>query len=236
METFNRPLLCPALDLQTLDGNLRLAEEIADLADAFKVNDDAVDDAGLEALVKPFGQFGRPIFVDMKMLKGSRTMKERAQGAVRLNVALINAFALADKLLAKTTEFLKGKGTRLLAVTVLTHHDENYCQEYFRRSVEESVRFFSQKALDFGCDGFILPAPTLPAVKDFDGIKGTPAIRPVWSQRDANDQELTATPAEAVRMGSNILIAGSPIAKAPNRRESVLRFLEEMDNAWAKVG
>src|SRR3989338_7505420 len=105
---WERPQLCFALDADDISKNLRLAEETAQVVDILKINDDAVDESGLEAVVTPFLQFGLPIFVDMKMHKGKRTMSARALRAAKLGVALVNAFAEADRLLEGPAEALRG--------------------------------------------------------------------------------------------------------------------------------
>ena len=230
----SRPLLCQALDQLSLVENLRLAEEVAGVVGALKVNDDGVDRAGLAALVNPFLELGLPLMVDMKMFKGARTMAARAQEAAALGVSFINAFALADRLLRPAVEVLEGTDTQLLAVTVLTHHDEAYCQKFFRRSLEDTVRLLSETAVEFGCHGVILPGPTLPVVADLPVFAVTPGIRPDWSERGANEQRSTSTPAEAVRGGSKLVIVGGPTANYPDGpKAGAQRILEEMDGASA---
>lgn len=230
------PLLCQVLDQPSLVENLRLAEKVAEVVGALKVNDDGVDHAGLAALVNPFLEFGLPLFVDMKMFKGARTMAARAQEAAALGVSFISALALADRLLRRTVEVLEGTGTQLLAVTVLTHHDEAYCRKYFRRSLADTVRLLAETAVEFGCQGVILPGPTLPVVADLPVIAATPGIRPDWSERRANDQESTSTPAEVVRGGSKIVIVGGPTANYPDGpKAGALRILDEMEVAWDQM-
>lgn len=229
----SKPNLFVALNSSDMTENLRLAEKVAAFADGLKVNDDAVDHAGLSPIVRPLMEFDLPLFVDEKNFKGARTMASRAQTAVELGVTFINAYAQADYLLRGPVEALADTQTSLLAVTVLTHHGEDYCQRYFRRSLSESVRMFAETAMEFGCPGIILPGPTLSAVSDLDLIKAVPAIRPEGSERGENDQESTATPTEAVVGGANILIAGGPIANYPDGPEAgARRIREEMEVAW----
>lgn len=230
------PKLFVALNYRDMSDNLRLAEKVAGIANGLKVNDDAVDHAGLGPIVLPLMDFGLPLFVDEKNWKGSETMAYRAQTAAELGVAFINAFAQADYLLRGPVEALAGTKTSLLAVTVLTHHGEEYCQKYFKRSLPEAVRMLAETAVEFGCPGIILPGPTLSSVSDLNLIKATPGIRPDWSEREANDQESTATPTEAVLGGANILIVGGPIANYPDGSAvGVRRVREEMDAAFEQL-
>jgi len=213
-----------------------LAEQAAGEVDMLKINDDSVDEAGLKACVAPFLQFGLPFWIDMKMMKGSRTMAARARSATALDASFINAYALADRLLRGPVAALEGTETGLLGLTVLTHHNDEYCQLVFRRSLPETVRFLSEMAMARGCDGLLLPPTTLSAVEDIDTIKVNPGIRPDWSEKKANDQESTATPAEAVKGGSNILIVSTPIRKyIDGPAAGARRIKEEMEEAWAKL-
>lgn len=233
----SKPVLCLALDEGSLEGNLKLAEQAAGEVDMLKINDDSVDDAGLRACVEPFLQFRLPFWVDMKMLKGARTMGERATSAAKLGASFINAYALAERLLKGPVDALAGTETGLLGLTVPTHFGEAYCQLVFRRSLPDSVRFLSEIAMAQSLDGLLLPPTTLSAVEDIDTIKATPAIRPDWSEKKANDQESSATPAEAVLGGSKILIVGSPIRKYPDGPAAgARRIKEEMLEAFERRG
>lgn len=230
------PKLFVALNHRDMMENLRLAEKVAAYADGLKINDDAVDHAGLSPIVEPLLEFDLPLFVDEKNFKGAGTMASRAQTAAELGVTFINAYAQADHLLRGPVEALVGTQTILLAVTVLTHHGEEYCQRYFRRSLAESVRMLAETAVEFGCPGIILPGPTLSAVSDLNLIKVVPGIRPEGSERGANDQESTATPTEAVVGGANILIVGGPIANYPGGPEAgARRIREEMESALGEA-
>ena len=232
---FSRPLLCLACDKDSLEANLRLAVQVAGEVDMIKVNDDAVDDAGLGPLVKPFLEFGLPLFVDEKNLKGARTMARRAVKAADLGVAFINAYALADYLLRGPVEALKGSDTRLLVLTVPTHFDDAYCLKYYRRPLAESVRMFSETAIEFGGDGILLPPTTLSAVSDLViEIRATPGISlPDGKPRD--EQRSFSTPEGAVLGGSNILIVGSAIANYPEGPAAgARRIKEEMLEAFKR--
>ena len=184
--------------------------------------------------MKPFLKFGKPLFVDMKLFKGARTMWERAEKAAELGVTLINAFALADRLLRPVVQRLARTDTRLLAVTVLTHMDEAYCQKYFRRSLPEAVGLFADTAWTVDAYGVVLPGTALNVVKDSSLFKATPGIRSPWAPQ-SNDQESVVTPAEAVSGGSNLIICGGPIANYPEAEggplTAVRRIKEEMEEA-----
>lgn len=233
---FSKPLLCAALDQPTLNENLRLAEKIAAWVDVLKLNDDAVDDAGLASLVRPFQELGRPLFVDRKDFKGSRTMARRAHNAAELGVSFINAFAAADYLLKGPVEALEGSDTKLLVVTVPTHFDDAYCWKYHKRSLADTVLLFAETAVEFGAHGIILPVPTLHAVTDLEiEIRATPGIS-LSGDKPRDEQRSISTPAGAVRGGSKVVIVGGSIANHPDGPEiGACLVRKEMAEAWAAM-
>ena len=62
-----------------------------------------------------------------------------------------------------------------------------------------------------------------------DLVLVTPGIRPASSGLD--DQRRTATPAEAVRAGSNILVVGRPITTAAAPVEAAREVVAEIERA-----
>ena len=173
----------------------------------------------------------KPLFIDTKISNGSRTMSNIVQDIVNLGARHTNVWANAERLIRPLLDIVDGTGTELLGVTVTTHFTEKYCQAYFRRSLPDTVRMWSEVALENGCTGIIVPGTTLRAVEDLRCTKVVPAIRPDWFvDKNANDQEQTVTPTEAVQMGADILVCGSPIYTHPKPKEALQMILEEIAN------
>jgi orotidine-5'-phosphate decarboxylase len=61
-------------------------------------------------------------------------------------------------------------------------------------------------------------------------MKVTPGIRPHWYQK-ADDQKRVMTPAEAIKLGANLLVIGRPITEADDPVEAVERTNEEIKKA-----
>lgn len=168
----------------------------------------------------------RSIFVDMKMWNGKRTMTSIVRMLAYKGVAMTNAYAMADRLLEEPARIARESGIALFGVTVLTHYNDAYCQEYFRRSLRETVQFLAQKAMDLGCCGYILPGTMLDAVAGIGGKKFNPATRPSWMQdKQTNDQEQLSTPEESFAGGTDIVSCGSPVFKSSSPRDTLEQIL-----------
>lgn len=224
----NYPFLFVALDYHTGDEVLKIAEELAEIEEnfGFKVNLDVLLKRGL-GFVSELKQFERPVFADLKMLNGTRTMIEIAQRLAELNVDFINIYALAgEEAIGKVLKALQGSNTKLLGLTVLSHYDDAYCQKHFGKSLSKSVEHFATVACDAGCHGIILPGIALEDVRNLEIIKVVPGIRPSWYEDKRHAQPVT--PRQAVENGANILVCGSPITKSSNTREALQKILEEI--------
>lgn len=185
-------------------------------------------------LVAIFKRQGRPLFADLKMWNGSRTMGDIVKKLVALGVDFVNVWAFADKEMAKAVKAAEGSNTKILGLTVLSHYDNEYCQKWFRRTVKEAIAEFSVFAIETGCHGIIVPGTMLDVVKDLKTIKVATGVRPEWYKDDCHAQE--ATPAQVAKGGADFAVCGSPILGQATREEKVAalhRVLEEMRQSAA---
>ena len=229
-----KPLLLIALDsLADYEAvTLKIAERFLDVLGnfGFKVNLDYLlsREKGLKAALEPIQQFGRPLFTDLKMWNGTRTMASVIDSLVALRVDYLNVYALADELLPEAIRVTKGTKTKVLGLTVLTHFNEAYCQKHFRRSLSGTVRHFAEVAVGAGCHGIILPGTALEAVADLNTIKAVPGVRPLWYKDTRHEEEVE--PRVAVERKADILVCGSPIMKSEDPVEALRRILNELED------
>ena len=129
----------------------------------------------------------------------------------------------------KAIRATEGSKTKILALTVLSHYDEKYCQRWFKRTVSEAVFDFSARAIEIGFHGILLPGTMLGEVVALPTIKVATGLRPGWYEDSRHEQE--ATPAEVVRGGAHYAVCGSPVLKQPTMAEKIAalrRILDEM--------
>lgn len=227
-----KPFLFVALDdlVDTETETLKKAEQLCLVNSSnfgFKVNFDYLLCKGLATGIKTVQQFNRPIFADLKMNHGSRTMARVISELVTLGVSYTNIYTLSDLLIDESVKQTENSQTKILGVTILSHFDDVYCRRYFKRSLEEMVFSFATTALLRGCHGVIVPGTTLSIVKHLQGIKVVSGIRPIWYQDDRHQQEVE--PSWAVADGADILVCGDPIMKDKGPMVALQKILSEME-------
>lgn len=239
------PTVFVALDQADPAADLALAERLAAGAPGegygFKVNLDtamhlAPGAPGPYDQLAAFAALGRPLFLDLKMWNGGRTMAAIAAGLARhpeLRVHLVDAYPHAGvPFLRQVAAALEGSATRLLGLTVLTHYGEDDTEALYGRPLEDAVRMLAARAAEAGCHGVVCPARFAPLARDLGLAPLCPGIRPAWfADKGANAQTLVATPAEAVAGGAAYLVVGSPITRDADPGAALGRVLAEVREA-----
>jgi len=194
----------------------------------FKVNLDYLlnPERALKVSVKNIQDYGKPIFTDLKMWNGTRTMAEVIKNLVGLGVDFLNVYALADNLLSEAITVTRGSKTKVLGLTVLSHYDGAYCQKHFLRPLQSTIHHFAGVALDAGCHGIILPGTMLNVVGGFECIKVATGIRPPWYKDERHKQVIT--PRMAIERRADAIVCGGPITKSSNCVEALKKVLSEM--------
>jgi orotidine-5'-phosphate decarboxylase len=227
-------LLYVALDNDEQSANLSLVERISEVSGMFgyKINADHYSLWGLP-YVQELQRYRRPVFVDLKLNNGSRTMTRTLAPLAEVGVNHTNVWALADRLITPTVEALRrieGSQLKVLGVTVTSRFDDDFCKRNFGRSLEDSVRHFTSVALDVGCDGVILPGTCLKAIRDIDAVKLVSGIRPANLGGDSSQQREVVTPHEAIENGADILVCGSPVYSSVDPVAALRSILEQMNS------
>ncbi|MFH2093870.1 MAG: orotidine 5'-phosphate decarboxylase / HUMPS family protein, partial [Pseudomonadota bacterium] len=62
-------------------------------------------------------------------------------------------------------------------------------------------------------------------------IAVTPGIRPAWTLLENDDQKRVTTPAQAVAMGSDLIVIGRPIRDAKDPVLAAQKVIQEIDQA-----
>src|SRR5512142_645998 len=214
------PEMIVALDLTTPQAALALVDRIGDAASFYKVGPALYTVTGPE-LLRALRRKGKRIFLDLKFHDIPNTVAHAVAAAASLEVELLTVHASGGSAMMRAAREAAGTdGPRLLGVTLLTSFTPGDVEEVWGKqllSLREEVARLSHLAYEAGLDGAVTSVLEAEAMKRRYGpefLVATPGIRPAGELQ--GDQARTATPAEAVRAGSDFLVVGRPITAAPD--------------------
>ncbi len=179
------------------------------------------------------------IFLDLKLHDIPATVSRAMESIAELGVNLTTVHC------GETTEMLKaavvgsaGK-TGVLGVTVLTSvsafdiKKAGFENQYYS-DITKLVLKRAETAKDAGCAGVVCSGLEAKMIKNAFGkefLAVTPGIRPAWSLNKKDDQQRIATPADAIKNGSDYLVIGRPIRDANDPVSAAVLTAEEIQSA-----
>jgi orotidine-5'-phosphate decarboxylase len=196
----------------------------------FKIGTQLFTAAGPE-LVRGLVARGERVFLDLKFHDIPNTVVSAVAEACRLRASLVDVHALGGRgMMEAAVAALPAMGTRLLAVTILTSHDdESLATVGVQGPVADSVRRLALLAKQAGVDGVVASPHEVAVVREACGgdfLIVTPGIRPAGS--DPGYQARAATPAAALAAGADYLVVGRPIVAAADPAVAARGILKEM--------
>ena len=173
--------------------------------------------------VKEIKRRGHRIFLDLKLHDIPNTVKSAMAVLSKLNVDMTNLHAAGgSKMMEAALEGLtRPDGTRplLIAVTQLTSTSQEMLENdlLIQKPMAQVVAHYARTAAACGLSGVVCSPLEVRDVKAACGNKFltvTPGIR--FAGGDAGDQERITTPEKAREIGSDYIVVGRPITKAPD--------------------
>jgi orotidine-5'-phosphate decarboxylase len=220
-----------ALDLRTAEEAVRLARLLAGKVAGFKVGLGLLHGPG-PGVVGAIARVG-PVFADAKLHDIPSQVQAAARRLGEYGARWVTAHASGgiEMLQAASAGLAAGAGGRetgVLAVTILTSIDEAASSALFGRTPGELTSRLAKRAAEAGVEGVVCSPKELRVVAEVAPglLRVTPGIRPAGAA--AHDQRRTATPAEAVARGADLLVVGRPITAAPDPVEALARLHEEL--------
>jgi orotidine-5'-phosphate decarboxylase len=225
-----RERLIVALDFPNVRQAMELVERLAGAVGMFKVGSQLFTAAGPE-LVQGLVSRGEKVFLDLKFHDIPNTVAGGVAAAAGLGVSLVDVHALGGKaMLEAAVGALSPTGTRLLAITVITSHDETSLSQIgLRTPVADSVRRLALLAREARAHGVVCSPHEAALVRRSCGpdfLIVTPGIRPVAAA--TGDQARAATPAAALTAGADYLVVGRPITQAEDPVRAAAAIVAEM--------
>jgi orotidine-5'-phosphate decarboxylase len=235
-----RDRLAVALDVESLDQAESLIEALAGAAGWLKVGGELFTVAGPPAIAAA-GKRAK-VFLDTKLHDIPNTVARTVGAATRHGVSMLTLHTSGggDMLRAArvAAEDAAAAGDRprplLLGVTVLTSFSSADIREIglVAGEVADQVMRMVDLALESGIDGVVASPHEAAAIRSRAGAEFrivTPGIRPQgWP---ADDQARAATAADAIAAGSDLLVVGRPVLKAPDPSGAAQQLIAEIERA-----
>jgi orotidine-5'-phosphate decarboxylase len=228
-----RDRLIVALDVADAAEARRLADTLAGHVGMFKVGSQLFTACGPELVRELVGR-GEKVFLDLKYHDIPNTVAGAVSAACRLGVSLLTIHALGGQaMLEAAAAALPAVGVRLLAITILTSHDDAALAALgLEGSVPEAVRRLARLAGEARLDGVVASPHEVGLIREAAGrelLIVTPGIRPAGASR--GDQARHATPAAAVKAGADYIVVGRPICETPDPARTADAIVRELEAA-----
>ena len=212
---FKNPL-CVALDVDTLEQAISLAEKLSSVAGGFKVGPRLIHRYGPQ-IVEQLKVFA-PVFVDCKFFDIPSTMVAAVQASFDAGASVVTVHALCGRealfqLAQLEKDLQKIRPFRILAVTILTSWNESSFPSNFQKlPVHQHVRQLAELVQSSGLNSIVCSPEEISLVKDLGLFLLTPGIR--LPQDSADDQKRIMGPQQALQAGASVLVVGRPIIAA----------------------
>lgn len=222
--------LIVALDVPSIDAARGLVARIGDAVSFYKVGYWLLYSPGADALLAELKAAGKRVFLDAKLHDIPQTVEIGAARAAERGVDLLTVHA-EPAVMAAAVKGAAGSAMMVFGVTVLTSLDDGDLAEIgYRMGVSELVARRARQAAAAGCAGIIASPEDRPemlrAAAGAPLLIATPGIRPAGS--DVGDQKRVATPAQAIRDGSDFLVVGRPIVAQADPAAAARAILAQM--------
>jgi len=232
------PRIIVSLDFETREEALALARVLEPKHCRVKVGKELFTRCG-PAVVEELRGLGFDVFLDLKFHDIPHTVARACTAAAALGVWMLNVHASGGRAMLEAAREAVDASERpplLVAVTVLTSLSAQDLHELgVAADPEEQVLRLARLARAAGLDGVVCSAreaQQLRLVCGSDFALVTPGIRPAGAA--SGDQKRIVTPGDAVRIGSDYLVIGRPVTRAPDPLQALIAIEEEIRQAAQK--
>lgn len=230
------------LDFPNLKEAGKYISLLKDHVGLFKIGLELFVSEGPGAIKAVAEKTGAEIFLDMKFHDIPETVMGALRAARMHRIKFITVHCdEGSKLLGAAVDSAK-KGTKVLAVTLLTSLSREDLKEIgMREDLQDPVKLVLHRAdlaRRAGCSGVVCSGREVKAVKERFGkdfIVVVPGIRPSWAHVSNDDQSRIVTPYEAIINGADYIVIGRPIRDAKDPSEAAIRVAKEIEEAVKKI-
>ncbi|MBV1902761.1 MAG: orotidine-5'-phosphate decarboxylase [Marinosulfonomonas sp.] len=223
--------LIVALDVPNALEGLGVAERIGDAVSFYKIGLGMLTGGGLALANELKDEYGKRIFLDMKLFDIGATVEAAVRGLAQFNHDFLTVHG-DPHVVSAAMEGSAGSDMKILAVTVLTSLDRADLDACLikKGDIPDLVVERAARALAAGADGVIASpqeAAVIRALPEADNkLIVTPGVRPAGA--DKGDQKRITTPAQAITNGADHIVVGRPVWRAENPRAAALAIQAEI--------
>ncbi|MBN1458472.1 MAG: orotidine-5'-phosphate decarboxylase [Armatimonadetes bacterium] len=227
-----------ALDYPDLDPALAMADLIGSRVGMLKIGLELFNSVGPPAIAAVRAR-GARVFYDCKFSDIPNTVAGAAAAAVRMGVSMFNVHSLgglnmmvaAREAAHRTAAEMEVPPPLIIGVTILTSLTDTEVQRDLGipQSASHAALHLALLSKEAGLDGVVASVSEVGEIKQacgMDFLTVTPGIRP--SGATVGDQARIATPRAALAAGTDYLVIGRPITRAPEPDQALTDILREM--------
>lgn len=209
-----------ALDTTDLDGAKDIAARVRHHVGGLKLGLEFFCAHGMPG-VREMASIGLPIFLDLKLHDIPNTVAKAVRALSPVQPAILTVHAAGGRAMMEEAKAAAPKGTKVVAVSVLTSLDEDDLGATgVGGSPHDQVVRLTSLAREAGLDGAVCSGQEVGAARKAwpQGFFVVPGIRP--ADASVGDQKRVMTPRQALDQGASILVIGRPITQAKNPDEA----------------
>ena len=170
---------------------------------------------------------GFDIFLDLKLHDIPNTVEKSVRGLAALPIKMLTIHISGGKdMMIAAMKAVAGTNIKIFGVTALTSLTDIDTYDIFQRTASEQVKAMLNLAEIAGIDGVVCSPHELKLLKKRNSLQSiTPGIR---IQNSNDDQKRVMTPKEAIDLGADYLVIGSPITSSSNIKKSLNDIYESI--------
>ncbi len=227
-----------ALDVESGDRALDIVRACGGAISFFKIGKQLFTAEGPD-IVRRIKDTGSRIFLDLKYHDIPNTVAHAVVEAARLGVDIVDLHTSGGRTMMQTSvELLQETCEKedlvmpeLFGITILTSLDDDALGEIgYAGGTRDMVERLARLGKACGITGVVCSPLEIELVKQSCGRAFktlTPGIRPLFAQ-GADDQRRVMTPKEAFDAGTDYIVIGRPITKAPDITEAIENLVNEI--------
>jgi len=172
---------------------------------------------------------GLKVFLDLKLHDIPTTVSRALRVIADFKVDMVNVHALGGAVMLKEAALsLKNSKTKLLAVTILTSHDQKSTHSLgLLGSIENNVKSLTQMSYHNGVNGVVCSAQDLQSMKLINNFEYvTPGIR---LNSSSDDQKRVMKPKEALNAGATYIVMGRELTRSKDSRKTISELIKHLE-------